>query len=375
MPFSHSESHKNEQSSIGKSRKQTNGKKNAGLGPLLSDVSPEDKPWDINRSHAQDVQSIYNEESDFKKLARRIGDCSEILKFDILRNSSGERQFKLAHAQFCRVRHCPVCQWRRSLKWKARFYEALPEVNKVNPKAKWLFLTLTVRNCAIEDLRTTIQAMNKGWKRLSERKVFRNAVLGFVRTTEVTRGKDNTAHPHFHIMLMVKPSYFKNNYISLNKWIELWKESARLNYSPNVDIRRIKDDGNLEKAIKETLKYSVKPVDMVAGNPGWFLELTRQVDRLRFIATGGVLKDVLKEDDDPGPEPEPEEDEGAEEEEVRQIGFEWRMKERHYRNTRRADLQRYVEWGKASPPSGRTDAMKVQGGTTAGKACCTEPIR
>ncbi|KEM81862.1 replication family protein, partial [Escherichia coli 7-233-03_S3_C1] len=39
----------------------------------------------------------------------------------------------------------------------------------------------------------------------------------------------------------------------------------------------------------ETLKYSVKPEDM-ANDPEWFLELTRQLHKRRFISTGGALK-------------------------------------------------------------------------------------
>ena len=41
--------------------------------------------------------------------------------------------------------------------WLARFYAALPEVQAQHPKARWLFLTLTVRNCPISDLRETLR--------------------------------------------------------------------------------------------------------------------------------------------------------------------------------------------------------------------------
>ncbi|MBE3060692.1 protein rep, partial [Klebsiella pneumoniae] len=49
----------------------------------------------------------------------------------------------------------------------------------------------------------------------------------------------------------------------------------------------------------ETLKYSTKPADMVA-DPKWFLELTRQTHKRRFVATGGALQDVLKPDQETG---------------------------------------------------------------------------
>ncbi|MBE3060516.1 protein rep, partial [Klebsiella pneumoniae] len=48
-------------------------------------------------------------------------------------------------------------------------------------------------------------------------------------------------------------------------------------------------------AVAETLKYSTKPADM-AADPKWFLELTRQTHKRRFVATGGALKDVLPRD-------------------------------------------------------------------------------
>jgi hypothetical protein len=51
------------------------------------------------------------------------------------------------------------------------------------------------------------------------------------------------------------------------------------------------------EAARETLKYSVKPSDMTI-DPKWFLELTRQLHKLRFIASGGALKDMLRERDE-----------------------------------------------------------------------------
>lgn len=54
-------------------------------------------------------------------------------------------------------------------------------------------------------------------------------------------------------------------------------------------------------AIAECLKYAVKPDEIMhdAEDPKareWFYELTRQTHKLRFVATGGLLKDALKQD-------------------------------------------------------------------------------
>lgn len=233
--------------------------------------------------------------------------------------------------------------------WQARFHQALPKLVDDHPKARWIFLTLTVRNCPITELRDTLQHMNKSWHRLVKRSEFK-PVLGWVRTTEVTRGADGTAHPHFHALLMVPPSMLAgNHYVKHGRWVELWAETLRVEYAPNVDVRAIRSKAPkveqtqaeataaaLQSAIKETLKYSTKPGDMVADEE-WFLELTRQTHKLRFVATGGVLKDVLRPEEETNADlvladsPAEGEDDGS------RLAFNWREGERRYRRFPKAD--------------------------------------
>ena len=110
---------------------------------------------------------------------------------------------------------------------------------------------------------------------------------------------------------MVKPSYFSGKaYIKKARWAELWADCLRVDYTPVVDVRPVKpkkptetDPDGMRGAIAETLKYATKHEDVIhnAEDPKsreWFYELTRQVHRLRFVATGGLLKDALKPDDD-----------------------------------------------------------------------------
>lgn len=261
---------------------------------FLADCSPRDQPWDVHREQADDVSGIYASAPEFLKVAGRMSMCSGVLGFAWKpeRDDPTIQSLRLRVARFCRVRSCPVCQWRRSLMWKARFYEAIPAIQAVHPKARFLFLTLTCRNVPIDDLRLSLGEMNRAWHRLVKRSGF-EIVLGWIRTTEVTRAEGGAAHPHFHVLMMVPPSYFKGgNYLSQAEWTKLWAEALRAEYAPIVDIRAVK--GELGDAVKETLKYSVKPSDMVA-DPEWFLEYHRQVHKLRFLASGGVLKDVLRE--------------------------------------------------------------------------------
>lgn len=274
---------------------------------FLTDYSANDKPWDSHKAYSDEVGAIYLRAIEFESYFQRMRDCGGLLRFGWSNiKETGETRLRLREAHFCRVRHCPVCQWRRSLMWQARFYQSLPRIISDYPDSRWLFLTLTVRNCAIEDLGKTLTLMNSAFQRLKARKEFK-PVIGWIRTTEVTRGRDGSAHPHFHTLMMVPPSMLSGDgYVKHYRWIELWRDCLRVDYDPNIDIRSVKSrkpkDGEtlacataeyVRGAVSETLKYSTKPADMVS-DPDWFLELTRQTHKRRFVATGGVLKDVLK---------------------------------------------------------------------------------
>lgn len=246
--------------------------------------------------------------------------------------------------------------------WIARFYQAFPKIYEDHPDMRYIFLTLTVRNCEIGELRRTITDMNAAWKRLVERKIWPGQ--GFIRSLEITRSKDGKAHPHFHCLIAVPPGYFAGkNYLSTARWVLLWQNVLRADYSPVCDIRAVKpkpwpksiseglpdadmaalrsgiQEGNLnhaanaiaqaealKAAIAETIKYSVKPEDMLADTE-WLLEMADQLRNCRQIALGGIFKDYLKEDE---PESLVDEDEESRKGNDGGIYFGWRDRYNRY---------------------------------------------
>nr|WP_244142010.1 protein rep [aff. Roholtiella sp. LEGE 12411] len=201
-------------------------------------------------------------------------------------------KLKLSNAKFCRVRYCPVCQWRRSLMWKARAYQALPKVVEDYPKHRWLFVTLTVKNCPVQELRTSLNWMNKSFIRLTKLKDFPG--VGWIKSIEVTRGRDGKAHPHIHCLLMVASGYFGPNYLSQERWTKLWQQSAQLDYKPITHVKAIAKHHDPTVIVPEILKYQVKESDLIA-NREWFLELTKQLHKSRAVAVGGVLRSYIAE--------------------------------------------------------------------------------
>ena len=260
--------------------------------PALSDLSSKDKPWDKHRSFADRVEGMYSG-SEFQRYSDRIHYCSELLKFGLSLADDDTLKLKLRAARFCRVRHCPVCQWRRSLMWKAKAYKVLPKIIEQYPKYRWLFLTLTQKNVPITELKVTLVEMNRAFQRLSQLKAW--PAIGWLRSMEVTKGRDGKAHPHFHCLLMVPPGYFAGkNYLKQAEWVVMWRKSMRLDYDPVLDVQAVKQGKQPMELVPELLKYCTKESDLV-GDREWFLELTRQMHKMKAVTTGGVLKQYLKE--------------------------------------------------------------------------------
>ena len=296
--------------------------------PSLSDLSKRDKPWDKHRANADKVTNFYAG-SEFQQLSDRIYYCSELLDFRLVPDAEqGEMKLKLDTARFCRVRHCPVCQWRRSLRWKAKAYKVLPQIVAAYPTHRWLFVTLTLKNVPISKLRDTLTWMHESFKRMVKLKDF--PAIGWLKSTEVTRGKDGSAHPHFHCLLLVQSSYFGKNYLKQADWCELWRKSLRIDYQPVVDVQAVKKGSQPMSLVPELLKYCTKESDLVCDRE-WFLELTRQMHKLRCVATGGVLKQYLKE-----LEQDPDDLIGKEETAEKEIDeghlyFGWKRREKKYK--------------------------------------------
>jgi plasmid rolling circle replication initiator protein Rep len=293
----------------------------------LTEISPKDKPWDKRKSESKLVARLY-QDTDLNRYANRIKDCGAYLGFKWVIDPKTEKlKLKLNACRFCRCRHCPICQWRRALMWIARFLGVVSTMIKDYPSARYIFLTLTVKNCELSELRKTLVWMNKSWQRMIQRKAF--PAIGFARSTEITKASDGKVHPHFHALLMVPSTYFKGTeYITQADWTELWRKSLRVDYTPIVNVKAVKKrckrtesqnegivslDGSdaseaildasdeISSAIVETFKYSIKPSDLIGtgsdADREWLVGLTDQLHKTRSISLGGVFKNYLSEDE------------------------------------------------------------------------------
>lgn len=271
--------------------------------------------WDEKRERTQRIEEMFQgiiesplfcsigpaKKKKLRSRYLRMCQCTVWLEFTV-NQSNGKTYRSLSKTNFCRDRLCPVCQWRRSQNMRDRVWRVLTEFQMKQKDLRYIFLTLTMRNCKVNELKSTISLMNKAFTKITKRKKFKDTIKGHLKTVEITRNKkNNTAHPHFHILLVVDENYFKkarrredkSGYFTQAELTELWRHSLGINYKPEVDIRAVKRDEKLF-SVMEITKYMTKTEDLTADR-GWFLEYMFQIENLRFFTSGGILKKALSE--------------------------------------------------------------------------------
>lgn len=259
-----------------KQLKENNQELKIKSGEILKDIRKNGKEFDwrgkkIKNLYYADLLHMLH----FTK-AERVNGCADELIFKV----TDEGYLRLHQVWFCKSKLCPLCNWRRSLKMSYQNAEIISEAIKQQPTARFLFLTLTVKNVYDgQELSDTLSAMTKAFNRLIKYKAISKNLLGFMRVTEVTTNeKDNSFHPHFHVLLMVKSSYFHGDYyLSQEDWTGYWKKAMQIDYTPIVNIKAIKgktnDKDDMKGAVLETSKYPVKDSDY----------LTNDIERDKFV--------------------------------------------------------------------------------------------
>ena len=288
-----------------------NGILEIGTGEILSDKRPngEEKPWKKHKINSLKLHGLYEKalikDNDLitESRMKNLEECGNNLLFSV--NDKNEKRFKSAY--FCRLRTCPMCNWRKSLKMFVQTNKIANKILEQNSSTRFLFITFTVKNCSADKLSQTIDMMKMGFKRLTDKskgvkitEKFKSNMIGYIRAMEVTYNQEkDTYHPHIHCIFAVKAGYFKGNgYIKKSDWQYIWGECWNTEYEPIVNVKTIKN--STSKAVAEVAKYPVK-MDEIANYQDKkkaikaLIVFTKILKGRRLITFGGVFAEARKQ--------------------------------------------------------------------------------
>ena len=238
----------------------------------------------IRKKYANKDIIEYLESINRKDKAIKINDCATQVGV-----TSENGIAKIVKANFCRERLCNICAWRRQAKFIAQAKQLL---NILGKDYQFIFVTLTIKNCGLNDLEQAVDQLLYGWNKLNKQRKISRSWVGSIRSLELSYNHiTNTFHPHIHTLVAVRKNYFDyENYISLNELIDRWQIVLGVDYKPNVDIKKTYGDDETDGAI-ETIKYSLKPSKYREALEGFYTVLSGR----RLISFSGVFFRLRKE--------------------------------------------------------------------------------
>lgn len=197
------------------------------------------------------------------KRSERVAACGTYLEFGLYDDDT----VKLHTANFCKDVLCPVCAWRKSLKMYSDVYKC---VTALNGSYKFIFVTLTIKNCKGDVLSDTIDFLQHSYSKLMRLKRM-SFVKGAYKALEITyNNKTNEYHPHLHIIFAVAPNYFSSaDYLRTDELVMLWKSALGVSYTPIAYIENIKAKKRknaLACAVAEVAKYPCKASDYLSND-------------------------------------------------------------------------------------------------------------
>lgn len=269
---------------------------------ILKDFSSSrEVPWQEKKLRTLSVSKSYERLDNISK-AQKVFDCGHFLEFKHFQDNT----LKLNNANFCRVRLCPMCAWRRSLKIFGQCSKIM-NIAAQDTNRRFLFLTLTIKNIPGVELCDAINTLLKGYDTLFKNRKISRVVKGSFRSLEITHNTNkysksfDTYHPHLHCILLVENAYFnkgQDKYISQNEWSVLWKNCIKADYMPIVHIEKVQNKhGNIQdisSALCEVSKYSVKDSDYV-GDDKAIQVLDIALANRRLVSFRGEFSKIQKD--------------------------------------------------------------------------------
>jgi len=202
----------------------------------------------------QKTVELFNETKTLKKHANNINECNMFNKVEGFKHIEKRGDYKWKASPFftCKNRFCQVCQVKKNLKLQTMLLEKILE-NK--NKYSFFMLTLTIKNCSIEDLNKTLKLMSKAFNTVFTYLKREYDLKGYFRRLEITYKRlengEISCHPHYHVLIPLKKRV--NQHVKLNRFIDfksLWEKALGVDYNVQVDFRKFDDNG-----LKELIKY------------------------------------------------------------------------------------------------------------------------
>ena len=235
------------------------------------------------------MEKLVSEHLVSAKTLELIKECNTFMMMVADENFEKKKQHK---GNSCKNRFCPICAWKKARK-DALALSVMMAYLKQEEGKEFIFLTLTAPNVPAGELNDEIKHYNQSFQRLMQRKEVKKVVKGYARKLEITYNEErDDYHPHFHVLIAVNKSYFNQatQYISRDRWLELWQQVTKNPLITQVDVRKVR--GSRDDKVYEIAKYSAKDSEYLQ-NQNVFEVFYNALKGKRLIVFSGLFKEAM----------------------------------------------------------------------------------
>lgn len=223
--------------------------------------------------------------------AQAVRQCGTFLMFRQFHDKNSTAQ--LSRANFCKNPLCPMCAWRRHIKYSNIMSYALQHT-----RGKLSHLVLGVPNTE-HITRDRLMYLKERGKSFIQQKL---GVKSYVSNLEIT-ASERGFHPHLHILIDTD-EYFNVSEESIKKFAQLWKyhfaKRDTAIYTREYDgytyyIRGFKKSNpdEMSHIIMETTKYILK--SEVSVTEELVSEMLEAIHGVRKMSAGGEFKGAIRQ--------------------------------------------------------------------------------
>lgn len=265
---------------------------NEGLIARLNMLAAEQEAEEIKQGIPEEERIISQR---IKRRSAYIMACGTFIK---IKNINGK--CKITSGNFCRDKLCALCQKARAVKRYAQMLNVLNDLRKdkvIYSENNVIIgmVTLTQKNVKLDKLYNEITKLSTGIKRLTQRKKWKESIIGWAKSLEITYNKeDRTFHPHYHFLIVWDTSKSLHSIDIQN----LWKSSLKVDYFPQCEITQAYgENANITNIINECLKYNIKVAKKEQGaiyddlSLSEFKTFLKIMKGKRLVSYGGIIQD------------------------------------------------------------------------------------
>ena len=250
------------------------------------------------------LASLLSEEEDFYKISGRMKESGRFIK-----TSNQNGRIHIVDSASSYIRYEPYSNRIIRRRIYAQFFNNLPDIIEQYPMHNWYFMTLTIKDCDVHQVRKSIDILNASFKKLllgdKFSKYFKQSSeekCGYFKCLEISDTEYSTTmcRPHLHVILhLPKNSTYSKNYVSREKLERLWLNALNIqdNYKITVDMQNIDFDDIHEQIINlcNIASYMMKhnSIDLLKDKD-FTIEYLRQIAGKNLHSSAGTLKGINK---------------------------------------------------------------------------------